>query len=78
MAVFFACQPKPEAKKVTPENALQSYLDNGDNSFKWEVQDSTKTDGARLYRLQVTSQTWRDTVWNHELTVIVPDEITLQ
>ena len=75
LTVFFACQPKPEAKKVTPENALQSYLDNGDDSFKWEVQDSTKTDGARIYRLQVTSQTWRDTVWNHELTVIVPDEI---
>ena len=76
LAVLFSCQPKPEVKKVTPENALQSYLDNGDNSFKWEVQDSTKTDGARLYRILLTSQTWRDTVWNHELTVIVPDEIS--
>lgn len=76
MAVLFACQPKPEAKKITPENALQSYLDNGDNSFKWEVQDSTKVDGARLYRVLFTSQTWRDTAWNHELTLIVPDEIS--
>jgi PhoPQ-activated pathogenicity-related protein len=76
IAVLFACQPKPEVKKVTPENALQSYLDNGDNSFKWEMQDSTKVDGARLYRILFTSQTWRDTAWNHELTVIVPDKIT--
>lgn len=67
------CTSQPE---VTPDNALQSYLDNGDNSFKWEVQDSTKTDGAKLYRIIFTSQTWRDTVWNHELTVIVPDTVS--
>ena len=76
MAFLFACQPKPEVKKVTPENALQSYLDNGDSSFKWEVQDSVKTNGLRLYRIELTSQTWRDTVWNHELTVIIPDTIS--
>lgn len=75
VAFLFACQSKQEVKKVTPENALQSYLDNGDNSFKWEVQDSAKTDGLRLYRIELTSQTWRDTAWNHELTVIVPDTI---
>lgn len=76
-SLAFACQKKTvPVVKVTPENALQSYLDNGDSSFKWEVQDSTKTDGARLYRIEFTSQTWRDTVWNHELTVIVPDSLT--
>jgi PhoPQ-activated pathogenicity-related protein len=75
-AFLFACQTKkvPEVQ-VTPENALQTYLDNGDSSFKWEVQDSTQTEGARLYRIIFTSQTWRDTAWNHELTVIVPDSI---
>ena len=76
--VFLAvsCQKKQEPKVVvTPDNALQSYLNNGDNSFKWEVQDSTKTDGVRLYRILFTSQTWRDTAWNHELTVIVPDSV---
>lgn len=76
VVVLFGCQPKSEAEKVTPENALQSYLNNGDNSFKWEVRDSTKTEGARIYRIIFTSQTWRDTVWNHELTVIVPNEIS--
>jgi PhoPQ-activated pathogenicity-related protein len=76
VAFLFACQPKPKVNEVTPENALQSYLDNGDDSFKWEIQDSTITDGARLYRILFTSQTWRDTAWNHELTVIVPDEIS--
>ena len=72
----FACNTqKTSEKKITPENALQSYLNNGDNSFRWEIQDSTQTDGARLYRILFTSQTWRDTAWNHELTVIVPDSL---
>lgn len=77
LAVLFACRKKQVEgfKIVIPENALQSYLDNGDNSFKWEIQDSSKTNGVRLYRIEFTSQTWRDTVWNHELTVIVPDTI---
>lgn len=76
VAFLIGCQTKPEPKKViTPENALQSYLDNSDNSFKWEVQDSTQTEGSSLYRLQLTSQTWRDTIWNHELTIIVPNSV---
>ncbi len=75
-AFLFACQKKQEVKvPVTPENALQSYLDNGDPSFKWNVQDSTATEGARIFRLGLTSQTWRDTAWNHELTVIIPDSV---
>ncbi len=74
--ITFACQTKkvPEVK-VTPENAMESYLNNGDNSFIWEVQDSIQTEGSKLYRLQITSQNWRDTAWNHELTVIVPDSV---
>ncbi len=75
-AFMFACQTKPEVKIViTPENALESYLHNGDKTFKWDVEDSTEIEGAKLYRLEFTSQTWRDTAWNHELTVIVPDTV---
>lgn len=75
--MMFACQEKRVEgfKIVIPENALQSYLDNSDTSFKWDVLDSTKTDGASIYRIEFTSQTWRDTAWNHELTVIVPDSL---
>jgi hypothetical protein len=31
-------------KKITPENALESYLNNGDKTFKWELKDSFKRD----------------------------------
>lgn len=75
--MMFACQKKRVEgfKIVIPENALQSYLDNSDSSFKWDVQDSIKTEGASIYRIEFTSQTWRDTAWNHELTLIVPDSL---
>ena len=60
---------------VTPENALQSYLNNGDKSFKWEVRDKLKEEGVTLYRIIFTSQKWRDLIWKHELTVMVPDNL---
>ncbi|MCY1723202.1 PhoPQ-activated protein PqaA family protein [Prolixibacteraceae bacterium Z1-6] len=62
-------------KPVTPDNALQSYLNNGDKSFKWEIQDKMDAEGTTLYRVIFTSQTWRTIAWKHELTIIVPDEL---
>jgi len=62
-----------ENKKVSPDNALQSYLNNKDKSFKWEIQDTRKSDGVTLYRVIFTSQKWQGKTWNHEMTIIVPD-----
>lgn len=62
-------------KSITPETALQAYLNNSDKSFKWEVQDKMKTEGATLFRILFTSQQWRGMDWNHEMTVMVPDNL---
>lgn len=59
---------------VTPATALQSYLHNGDNSFTWEVKDSYDIGTTKAYALLVTSQKWRQYVWKHQLTIIVPKE----
>ena len=58
---------------VTPKTALHEYLHNSDKSFQWEVQDSKKIDGVTLYRVLFTSQQWRGIIWNHEMTIMVPD-----
>jgi PhoPQ-activated pathogenicity-related protein len=71
VVIVFAGTNKP----VTPENALQSYLQNGDKSFKWEVHEKFKAEDVMLYRILFTSQTWRNIGWKHELTVIVPDDL---
>jgi PhoPQ-activated pathogenicity-related protein len=62
-----------EAKNITPDNALQSYLHNNDKSFKWQVEDKHKGDGVTLYRVLFTSQVWQGITWNHEMTIMVPD-----
>jgi PhoPQ-activated pathogenicity-related protein len=62
-----------EIKKITPDNALQAYLNNSDKTFKWEIQDMHKADGVTLYRILFTSQKWQGISWNHEMTIIVPE-----
>ncbi len=57
---------------ITPENALQKYLDNGDKSLKWEIKETFSQDDNTFYNLLVTSQKWREFTWTHQLTIIVP------
>jgi len=60
---------------VTPETALQSYLQNGDESFAWSVVESYQIEGMDVYDLRLTSQKWREHIWKHTLTVLVPEEM---
>lgn len=66
---------KTDKAPTTAENALQHYLDNGDKTYKWEKTGSFDfTDGAgKGYELILTSQTWREFTWKHQLTVLVPE-----
>lgn len=59
---------------ITPSTALQSYLNNGDASFAWEVKETFDAGNAKAYVLLLTSQTWRTIVWKHQLTIFVPNE----
>lgn len=60
--------------QVTPSTALQSYLHNGDKTFKWEVKDTYDIGNVKAYALLLTSQQWREHVWTHQLTLLVPKE----
>lgn len=62
-------------KVVTPETALQSYLDNGDDTYKWELKDSFKIGDVTAYDILLTSQKWREHTWKHQVTILVPPEI---
>ena len=61
--------------EVTPENALQSYLQNTDKTYKWEIIDTLKVNGVTAYDILLTSQQWREHIWNHQLTIFVPNNI---
>lgn len=60
--------------EITPENALQSYLNNGDKSYHWEVKDTMNLGNVTGYNLLLTSQKWREFTWRHQLTILVPKE----
>ena len=75
---FNHCAPKKQAPlPVTADTALQRYLNNGDKTFQWEVIESYKAgnESATAYDLILTSQQWREFVWKHQLTILIPDEI---
>ncbi len=66
----------PQAREaVTPETALQSYLSNDDQSYKWELKDNYALGETTAHQILLTSQKWREHLWTHELTIIVPKEV---
>ncbi|PWJ59551.1 PhoPQ-activated pathogenicity-related protein [Dyadobacter jejuensis] len=73
LGMLFVCTFGAVAQEsITPETALESYLNNGDKSFKWTIKDSYKLEDLTVYNLLLTSQKWREFTWTHQLTVVVP------
>lgn len=60
--------------QTTPQTALKDYLNNGDNTFKWELKDSYDIGDVKAYAVLLTSQKWREHTWTHQLTILVPKE----
>ncbi len=73
LAACISCTTTPVP--LTPETALQSYLQNEDESFAWNLKESYPLDGLEVYDLRLTSQQWREFTWKHTLTIIVPEEM---
>ncbi len=57
---------------VTPETALEAYINSDDKTYKWEKREEFSSDGLRIAVLKLTSQKWREYIWMHQLTVIAP------
>ncbi|GAB4034815.1 PhoPQ-activated pathogenicity-related family protein [Spirosoma jeollabukense] len=73
-ALFSFDVPKP-VDGITPSTALDSYLHNGDQTFKWEVKDTYSYGDITAYEVLLTSQKWREYTWKHQLTVLVPKDV---
>ena len=52
---------------------LAEYLAKPDPSYKWELREKTPVPGGTLYDIRLTSQTWQDIVWQHNLNLFVPE-----
>ncbi len=60
---------------ITPENALANYLNNGDTSYQWELQNTYDILNVKAYDLLLTSQQWHGYNWKHQLTIFIPPDI---
>ena len=53
--------------------ALEDYVGAPDNSFSWK-EEAPAQKAETAFRLEVTSQSWRGHVWQHEMLVVRPKE----
>ncbi len=76
LLAFLSCSTQTKKQEpITPKTALQRYLNNGDNNFKWELKEEFQIDGLTAFDILLTSQNWREHIWTHQLTIYVPKEI---
>jgi PhoPQ-activated pathogenicity-related protein len=61
--------------EVTPETALQHYLNRNDGTFAWGIKERFNIEEVDAYNLLLTSQQWRGYRWQHQLTVLVPEKV---
>jgi len=64
----FACS----ALMAAPPKDLAEYVFKEDKSFAWKLKEKTENNGTAVYLLSLTSQTWQDNVWTHDLQIFVP------
>ena len=57
---------------LTPETALDGYINNGDKAYRWELKESFTVGDVKAYSLLLTSQQWHEYIWTHQLTILVP------
>lgn len=60
---------------LTAETALESYLEKAEPAYSWEVKETFQTKSFTMHELLMTSQTWRDIEWTHQLSLIVPNHL---
>ena len=66
LAAGFAAAADTPAK---PPTALSDYVTKEDKSFEWKIKEKKDVNGATVYTLSLTSQTWHDIAWTHDLQV---------
>jgi PhoPQ-activated pathogenicity-related protein len=74
LSLFFTSIYVQGQTSITPATALKSYLNNGDKTYHWEIKESYSADDVTVYTVLLTSQKWREHIWTHQMTIMVPKE----
>jgi PhoPQ-activated pathogenicity-related protein len=51
---------------------LERYLAQVDSSYRWQLVADTQVSSLRRLQLSLTSQTWREIKWQHDVQIVVP------
>jgi PhoPQ-activated pathogenicity-related protein len=55
-----------------PSAALAAYVERPDSTYTWRVRANGTLGKTRYVELIMSSQTWQDTLWRHQLYIIDP------
>ena len=59
---------------ATPATALADYVGKKDDSYKWFKRSEGEYAGTKYVEIILTSQTWKDIVWKHQLFILKPEK----
>ena len=65
----------PVFARATSESDLARYVAAPDASYTWSEVNSRRVGSARVTELILTSQTWRDIPWKHQLVLFYPPNV---
>lgn len=57
---------------ASADGPLLDYIAKPDDSFAWKLRREGEVAGTKYVELTLTSQTWRDVVWKHQLFLLLP------
>ena len=58
-----------------PSQALRDYVTKSDASYGWKVRTQGELGQTQYAEVRLTSQTWKDIPWKHQLFVIKPSTV---
>jgi PhoPQ-activated pathogenicity-related protein len=56
-------------------DALSNYVYSADQHYSWKRLSRTNTDAVILTHLQLVSQKWRESVWDHHVKIVRPAKV---
>jgi PhoPQ-activated pathogenicity-related protein len=68
LALLFAAAPAAHGD-------LFDYLARPDDSFAWSLEGTETTPTGKIVSIHMTSQTWQDITWEHEIRIYEPNQI---
>lgn len=66
---------RAESKPAEVPPTLRDFVTRPDDSFAWKIAESQDANEARSWDIELTSQTWQDIAWKHDLLVFQPAQV---